>query len=353
MHPLMPYIHFSIHLAYHSEAAATLFIKNGLLHLIGQLWLHDFPDPHGPGLLSDTKQSIRMDMRAGCILLLGALSRHHPSARELAEYLLSLNTTSSASLCDEKMSVILRSSKSIYYYAGIHTLASHSSPDEFMVIPSLTLFLMEVCVVNGRPLASSEHPFGNPWLSLLTLLSRVETSEYCCTLKDTATRIILWCVSSSDEHWFSLLEALYSVSGKHSTITAFYYIIHHFLSSRDPKMISEENQDVLRRMYRTAVPTPTLKLTNPVDRFVCLLRQGILSYSLFGLMLCNVGASRLVESVMLGSYDFLGGETPSAGERQARIVVCTDVLQKLEIFGKRDEIPLDMRVSHQAFLSKT
>ena len=48
MHILHPFIHLSIHLAYRSPVAATLFVEHGLLQTLGCLWLYDFQDPLRP-----------------------------------------------------------------------------------------------------------------------------------------------------------------------------------------------------------------------------------------------------------------------------------------------------------------
>lgn len=172
IHALLPFIYFSIHLAYRSETAATQFIEEGILQMLGRLWLLDFPDAYGLGLGTQARRVVQVDMRVGCILFLGALARHHPSAHELADYLLGLSmTTSLEDKVLPTMGVISHSAGNTGFYAGIIALAASSSPDASDPIPPLTLFLMENCIVNCIPMATADHVFGNPWLALMTLLS--------------------------------------------------------------------------------------------------------------------------------------------------------------------------------------
>lgn len=172
IHALLPFIYLSMHLAYRSETAATQFIEEGILQVLGRLWLLDFPNAYGLGLSTQARQVVQVDMRVGCILFLGALARHHPSAHELADYLLGLSMATSLEGKElPTMGVISHSAGNTGFYAGIIVLASESSPDASDPIPPLTLFLMENCILNCVPIAAADHAFGNPWSALMTLLS--------------------------------------------------------------------------------------------------------------------------------------------------------------------------------------
>ena len=116
-----------------------------------------------------------MNMRAGCLLLLGALARHHSGARDLADHLLSLEIPTNWK--PEKgqnvlaMSPISHETGKTNHWTGVHVLASTPFPNATVVTPPLTLFMMEVCALNAEPLASAEHGPGHPCWALLTLLS--------------------------------------------------------------------------------------------------------------------------------------------------------------------------------------
>ncbi|THH21122.1 hypothetical protein EUX98_g8450 [Antrodiella citrinella] len=329
-HPLLPCIILAIHLAYHSKVAATLLIDHGILQLLGKLWLYDFPDPHGPIPSAPERAVIRMDMRVGCTLLLGALTRHHAGARDVADHLLSFHASKASGF---SMSVVsaqdgahqLRAA----HYAWIHVLAAALYPDGSNAIPSLNLFLMENCVANCVPITCTDHPFGNPWRSLMMLLSRMDTNDYCGVVKDAAVRVVLSCASTPETHWQPLLQTFYMWPSKDSHI-ALYYIVHHFLHpSGDPTSMSEENKNALRRLYKKAV-SQGLEIVNPVERFVLLLSKAAGLSPHFTTVLSGVGISSMLSSVTLGFYDFLGDESPSDVQRQSRAATCAKVVHEID-----------------------
>lgn len=167
IHPMLPFIHLAIHLAYHSDVAAKAFVQHGLLILTGRLWLYDFPDPFAPARATS---DIRADMRAGCLLLLGALTRHYPAARELADHLSTLNIKQHHSpdprVIPRMSHIPLEDESSTISIVGIET-----HPDLANPVPPLVLFMMETCVANAVPISIVDYMLDNPWASLLDVFT--------------------------------------------------------------------------------------------------------------------------------------------------------------------------------------
>ncbi|TCD63056.1 hypothetical protein EIP91_006043 [Steccherinum ochraceum] len=339
-HPLTPFIHLSIHVAYHSKAAATYLIDEGILQSLGRLWLHDFPDPQGPsnrfGPRLRIRDAIRMQMRAGCILLLGALARHHAGARELADHLLQLDVpvpehhqVPEVSRDMSMLSPFAR--KEGFHYAAIHVAALETTPQALDVIPSLTLFMMEMCVANRVPLASRSHSFGDAFASLMTLVSRTDTDAYCSAVKDAAVRIMLACVSTPESYWTPFLHTLkiWPENGSH---VAYYYIIHEFLrATRDPTTITADNQHFLRWLHQKAV-SRNVKPAHPVDRFILFIEQLVRDPNL-SKVLDTIGVAQLVRALVERKYDFLlpDEEPLSAEALKERGQVCARVMSTIAV----------------------
>lgn len=96
----------------------------------------------------------------------------------------------------------------------------------------------------------------------------------------------------------------------------------------DPNSISQANQDALRRMYLRAVARK-FEVTNPVDRFILLLREAVVVLPVRK-VLYNVGLERLLRSVVLGHYDFIGSEPPTERQRKLRAEACVAMLPQLD-----------------------
>lgn len=331
-HPLVPYLILAIHLAYHSQVAATLFVDQGILQLVKRLWLYDFPDPFRLPLTSHDRLVLRAEMRVGCILFLGALARHHSDAHDLADHLLSLGVITPAATDDWTSSMSVFSPASTTdrtgHYLGVYKLASATHPDSYNAIPPLTLFLMETCVANCVPLTCGKTYLGHPWRALLALLRRTDINHYCGVLKDTAARVFVSCASMPEEYWKPLLDTLCTWDFEESH-AALCYIVHQFLHpSGDPASISRENREALRRLYKKAA-SRGLEIVNPVDRFILLLHRATASPH-FTSVLRDVGIAGLLKFVSLGLYDFLGDESATPLQKHVRDQTCTAMLHKID-----------------------
>lgn len=158
IHPTLPLLHFASHLCYKSALASRMFIESGLLTIIGQMWVHNFPD----GRMSRKKKRqeesrMRNDMRVGCLMLLGALSSHFPSTRDLADHLLesyvdAQSTSTNRNGCDAwwkgAQGGIGRDKKVMAcLHARLPSLAFEGGSASSST-PELALFFMDMCVAS-------------------------------------------------------------------------------------------------------------------------------------------------------------------------------------------------------------
>lgn len=184
-HPALPLLHFATHLCYRSSLAARVFIESGLLAIVGQMWVHNFPDTRTRWRRQETTR-MRNDMRIGCLMLLGALSSHFPSTRDLADHLLEVyvDTQSMAKFggCDAwwkgvGLSMGREKDKKVNacLHARLPSLAFEGG-SEWSSTPELALFVMEMCVANCVNLCHGhEDGAKGMWEKILDIISYVLT----------------------------------------------------------------------------------------------------------------------------------------------------------------------------------
>ncbi|THH26448.1 hypothetical protein EUX98_g7735 [Antrodiella citrinella] len=302
LHPIRPFILFAIHLVYSSEVAARLFIKNGILIILGRLWVHDFRDPRGAGWRTEPALN---DMRVGCLLLLGGLARHYPAAREMADHLLQQLVAKDAKQKVQTM-LLLGGCENMCHYKGLSNIACASCPTLLCAIPSLTLCFMETCLTQCVRIPEAAHIYGEPWVEVMNILASPRTKEKYLRVKDAAARTLFALASIPEEHWQGFSESLSTQTLKRCD-AAFKFITHNFLlATRDPSAMSQQNLDALRKMHAGAVSRES-EIVNPVDRFILLIRVRQATHGTqFSNILTRSGFRDLLTAVQKGRVSMTG-----------------------------------------------
>jgi len=332
LHPIRPFILFAIHLSYYSEVAARLFIKNGILIILGRLWVHNFRDPRGPGWRGVLVQN---DMRVGCLLFLGGLARHYPSAREMADHLLQQIVKQAGR--KSPPSLYLGGYGNTCHYKGLSNIACISCPVLPCAIPCLTLFFMETCLMHRVQIPETAHKYGEPWGEIMSILASTHTSDDYLKIKDAAARTMFALASIPEEHWQGFTESLYCQTIERCE-AAFKFITTSFLfATSDPSAISQHNLEILQKMYTNA-KTRQSEIVNPIDRFILLIRvRQAANGAQFSDMLTRSGFPELLTAVQDGRYDFLGDEPPSDFQLHSRKRVCSRMLSDMRFATEQVE----------------
>lgn len=298
MHPMLPFIRFASHLAFHSSLATDLFIETGVLHIISKLWLYGIPSPNAVSPLNSPDDwkvfsaGKNNDMRVACLLLLGAFIRHRPTIWEFVDYLLYMQIN-------------------VFCVPTIDARFPEMYPEDWTkhtVIPPLSLFLTEACVANGVKINGNvTGVIGRSWTHAMNLLSVQATSKGAIQAKDIAVRILLSCASTSEEHWRPVIEFFYS--WQYTRIfKAFSYIINDYLRATASDIYADHftlpgsTVTFLQRLHANA-KTRGSEVTNPIDRFIMLTRQIATSCRPYALALRDAGMPDLLKAVLDGRYD--------------------------------------------------
>ncbi|KAJ3486737.1 hypothetical protein NLI96_g4035 [Meripilus lineatus] len=217
-YPAFPML-FASHLAFRSKVAASILIDSSLLELLSRMWIFDFPDPYSRPAAELIP--LRNDLRVVCMVLLLALSYHHPSTRDLIDHLLRTSFES----CDDP-----RRSQNISRRRL--DVQIPSLPAELWVkhphFPSsITLSLAEICIANSVDISSWEEPM---WGIIASILSRRDLTSIPVVTRDTAVRTLFARASTPKEDWKPIIRMLRKWPYERAHI-AFTFIIQQYLGS--------------------------------------------------------------------------------------------------------------------------
>ncbi|KAH8078416.1 hypothetical protein BXZ70DRAFT_961694 [Cristinia sonorae] len=336
LHPTRPFLLFALHLAYHSELAARTFIGRGVLHSIGRLWVYDFCDPRGVG---SRGAEVQNDMRVACLLFLGALTRHYPSAREMANHLLSLMVNTSNTDGDNPPRLHIGGLGSLCHYKALFTATTLCRLGASCALPTLTLFYMEMCLTHGVQVPEMvAWKYGEPWTAIIHIISSPLVSV---SLRDAAARTLFTLASAPDAQWEGFTRVLFRLPVTYAQILSdmFQYITQTFLcvnSNPLPNGMRQVNLDCLRKLSANAGSRGS-ETANAVERFVLLIRVRQATNRIkFSSMLAACGMPDLLRAVMNGKYEFLTGK-PSEVQVRARERVCSRMLAEMKFAEVQEE----------------
>ncbi|TCD66036.1 hypothetical protein EIP91_001892 [Steccherinum ochraceum] len=314
-HPVRPFLLFAIHLTFASDLATRILINAGILKMIGRLWVYQFRDPRGPQWREPLVQN---DMHVGCLLLLGALARHYPSAREMADYLLDQLVENGS---EKGLQLYVGGYGNSCHYKGLHSIAWGHCPPA-CAVPSSTLFMMEVCLTNGVYIVDMpQYMYGGAWSAVMRILNAHHIHPGFADIKEAATRTLFALASMPDEYWRGFTEMLCKHSMK-SCESMFKFVTQDFLHATsdhsDVVALPKSTVISLQKMYIAARERGS-EVANPIDRFIMLVRvRQATNRDSFSRMLVASHFPDLLRAVLEGRYDFLASDLPSIAERRTR-----------------------------------